>query len=96
MTNLFCHWKKYHRKGKKMRPISHEKKIHLGKSCVTMIDLMEFFYEKTELSDVICGEYTKTSGTTSKTNFEKKLVLKSPMQLRTSLQRSNFNERKKK
>ena len=53
MTHLFCHWKKYHRKGK-MRPISHEKKTHLGKNCVTMTDLMNKFYEKTELSDVIC------------------------------------------
>ena len=33
-------------KGKRMRPISHEKMTHLGKSCVTMTDLMETFYEK--------------------------------------------------
>ena len=33
-------------KGKRMRPISHEKRIHLGKSCVTMTDLMEKNMEK--------------------------------------------------
>ena len=37
-----------------MRPISHEKNTHLGKRYVTMTDFMEMFYEKTELSDVIC------------------------------------------
>ena len=42
--------------GEKMRTISHEKMTNLGKSCVTMTDLMEFFYETTELSDVICDE----------------------------------------
>ena len=31
---------------KQMRQISNEKKTHLGKSSVTMIYLMEFFYEK--------------------------------------------------
>ena len=51
-----------------MRPISHEKKTHLGNSCVTMTDLMNRFYEKTELSDVICEKCTKSSGTTSKPN----------------------------
>ena len=40
-------------KGKRMRPISHEKMTRLGKSCVTMTDLMDKFYGKTELSDVI-------------------------------------------
>ena len=54
-----------------MRQISHEKKIHLGKSCVTMTDLMDRFYLKTELSGVIYEELTKSSGTTSRTNFEK-------------------------
>ena len=29
-----------------MRPISHEKMNHLGKSCVTITDLMDKFYEK--------------------------------------------------
>ena len=33
-------------KGKRMRPISHEKINHLGKSCVTMTDLIVKFYEK--------------------------------------------------
>ena len=40
--------------GKNLRQISHEKKTHLGKSCVTMNDLMNKFYETNELSDVIC------------------------------------------
>ena len=56
--------------GKRMIPISHEKMTHLGKSCVTMTDLMEFFI-KTELSDVICEECTLSIGTTRKSNFEK-------------------------
>ena len=58
--------------GKIMRPISHEKITHLDKSCVTMIDLMDEFYDKTELSDVICEEFTKSSSTTIKSNFENK------------------------
>ena len=32
------------KKGKNTRKISHEKKTHLGKSCVTMTDLMDKFY----------------------------------------------------
>ena len=32
--------------GKKKIPISHERKTNLGKSCVTMTDLMVNFYEK--------------------------------------------------
>ena len=42
-----------------MRIISHEKLTNLGKSCATMKDLMDKFYETTELSDVICDECTK-------------------------------------
>ena len=57
----------------KMRKISHEKMTHLCKICVTMTDLMEDFYEATELSGVICDECTKSSSTTRKFNFEKKL-----------------------
>ena len=44
---------------KKLRPISHGKNTHLGKSCVTMTYFMVKFYEKTELSDVICEEFSK-------------------------------------
>ena len=77
-----------------MRPISHDKNTHLGKNYVTMTDLMEFLI-KTELSDFICEECTKSSGVTSKTNFEEKqTLLKSPTQLRISLQISNFNDEK--
>ena len=39
---------------REIKPIIHETNTHLGKSCVTMTDLMVKFYEKTELSDVIC------------------------------------------
>ena len=49
--------------GKRLRQISHEKKTHLGKSCVTMTDLMDKFYETNELSDVICDTCTTASGT---------------------------------
>ena len=51
------------KKGKNARKISHEKKTHLGKSCVTMTDLMDQFYETNELSDVICDTCTDASGT---------------------------------
>ena len=59
----------------------------MAKSCVTMTDLMI----KTELSDFICEEFSKSSGKTSKANFEQKSVIKSPMQLRIFLQRSEYN-----
>ena len=75
MTRLLCHWEKYHKK-KKLRPISHEKKTHLGKSCVTMTDLMVKFYENNQLSDFICEECSKSSGKTGKVNFEKDLYQK--------------------
>ena len=55
----------------KIKPISHEKNTHLGKSYVTMTDLMVKFYKNTELSGFICEEFSKSSGLTSKANFEK-------------------------
>ena len=77
---------------KKARRISHEKKTYLGKSCVTMNDLMSKFYETNELSDVICDECSKVSGTEQKSNFEKnQSILSAPMQLRISLQRTEYN-----
>ena len=60
------------KEGTKIRKISHEKNNNLGKSCVTMTDLMDKIYETTELSDVICDNCTKSSITTRKSNFEKK------------------------
>ena len=54
------------KKVKNTRKISHVKKTHLGKSCVTMTYSMDKFYETTELSDVICGNCTKSSRTTRK------------------------------
>ena len=88
LTCLTCHATKYpkifkdfvfilpleeiSKEGRKTGKISHEKNTNLGKSCVTMKDLMKFFYETTELSDVICNICTKSSITTRKSNFEKK------------------------
>ena len=57
---------------KNLRQISHEKKTHLGKCCVTMTDLMDQFYEMYELSDVICDTCTNDSGKKQKSNFETK------------------------
>ena len=59
------------KEGKNTRKISHEKNTHLVKSCGTMTDLMDKSYETTELSDVICDNFTKSSLTTRKSNFEK-------------------------
>ena len=53
---------------------------------------MDKFYETNELSDVICNTCTNASGTEQKSNFEtKQSVVKAPMQLRMSLQRSHYN-----
>ena len=49
---------KMSKKGKNTRKISHKKKTHLRKSCVTMTELMDKFYEMNELSDVICDNCT--------------------------------------
>ena len=46
---------------KKLRHINHDKVNHLANSSATMNELMDKFYEKTELSDVICEEYFKLS-----------------------------------
>ena len=45
-----------------MRPVSQQKRTHLGKGCVTMTYFMDKFDEITELSDVICEEFSKSSG----------------------------------
>ena len=55
----------------KERENTRKKKTHLGKSSVTMTDLMDIFYETTELSDVICDNFTKSGLTTRKSNFER-------------------------
>ena len=41
-------------KNKTLTPICHDKIIHLAYHCVTMNELMDIFYEKTELSDLVC------------------------------------------
>ena len=57
-----------------------------------MKDLMKKLYENNELSDVICDECSNASGTEQKSNFEtKKSVVTAPMQLRISLQRTEYN-----
>ena len=62
---------------------------HLAKNCVTMYELMDKFYENTELSDVICEEYSKLSGKISKSNLKKHQSLLNPlMDIRIFLQRS--------
>ena len=59
---------------------------------MTMKYLMEFFYETNEFSDVICDTCTNARGKKQISNFEtKQLVVKAPMQLRISLQRSEYN-----
>ena len=68
---------------KKLRPISHDKMTSLAFNCVTMNDLMDTFYVKTELSDVICEECSKLIGIIIKAKFEKYQSLLNPlMQLR--------------
>ena len=57
-----------------------------------MNDLMSKFYESNELSDIICDECSKVSGTEQNSNFEsKQSIVSAPMQLRISLQRTEYN-----
>ena len=56
---------------KELTPICHHNMTYLAYHCVTMNELMDIFYEKTELSDVICENCPKLGGETSKANFEK-------------------------
>ena len=57
-----------------------------------MKDLMSKLYESNELSDVICHECSKVSGIEQKSNFEtKQSIVSTPMQLRISLQRTEYN-----
>ena len=60
--------------GKNLRQISHEKKTHLEKSCMTMTAWMDKFYETNELSDVICDESSHASGTEQKIQFLNKTI----------------------
>ena len=53
---------------------------------------MEQFYKTNELSNVICDTCTNSSGTKKNPILkQKKSVVKAPMQLRTYLQRSEYN-----
>ena len=59
---------------------------------MTMKHLMNKFYETNELSDVVCDECSKVRGTEQRSNFEtKQSVVSAPMQLRISLQRTEYN-----
>ena len=70
----------------------NDKMTHLAYKYVTMKELMDTFYEKTDLSDVICENCSKIYGKMSKSEFEKhQSVLKAPMQLRMFFQRSEYN-----
>ena len=76
-----------------MRPISHEKKNHLGKSCVTMTYLMDKLYEKLSLV-MLYVKNDPSQEVQPVKKLLKKTVLKSPMQLIIYLQRFNFNYEK--
>ena len=57
-----------------------------------MKDLMNKFYETNELSDVTYDKFSNASGTEQISNFETKLsVVSAAMQLRISLQRTEYN-----
>ena len=57
-----------------------------------MKDLMDTFYETNELSDVINDTCTNASGIEQESNFEtKQSLVSAPMQLRISLQRTEYN-----
>ena len=61
---------------------------HLVNHCVTMIELIDEFYENTEMSDVICENGSKINGKNNKAKFLKHhSVLNLSMQLRIFLQR---------
>ena len=65
---------------------------HLAYHCVTMNELMDKFYENTDLSDLICEKCPKFSGKMSKEIFEKhQSVLNPPMQIRTFLKIPGYN-----
>ena len=75
-----------------LTPISHDKMTSLGINCVIMNNFMDAFFEKTDLSDVLCEECFNLSGKISKVNYQKyQSVLKPPIQIGIFLQRSENN-----
>ena len=79
-------------KNKQLTPTSHEKMTHLTNNCVNVKELVDRFYVKTELTEVIYEHCSKLSDNISKAKFEKhQSVLKYPMNLRIFLQRSDYN-----
>ena len=77
---------------RKLTPISHDKMTHLVKHCVTMNELMDKFYDNTDMSYVICEECSKLSYKSSKVDFKKhQSVLKPPMNIIIFLQIPEYN-----
>ena len=65
---------------------------HLTHHYVSMNELMDKFYEKADLNDVICEKYSKMDGKIGRVKFEKnQLVLNPPMQLRIFIPKSEYN-----
>ena len=57
-----------------------------------MNELIDKFYERIDLSDVICEKCSKNNGKTSRAKFlTNQSVLKTPMHLRIFLQRLEYN-----
>ena len=78
-------------KNKQLTPTSHEKMTHLTNNCVNVKELVDRFYVKTELTDVIYEHCSKLSYNISKAKFENhQSVLKQPINLGIFLQRSEY------
>ena len=66
----------------KQTSISHNKFTHLAQNYVGLNQIFDKFYEKTELSGLICENSTNNNGERSSYNFEKyPSVINPPMQL---------------
>ena len=78
-------------KNKQLTTTSHEKMTHLTNNCVNVKELVDRFYVKTELTDVIYEHCSKLSYNISKAKFENhQSVLKQPINLGIFLQRSEY------
>ena len=74
-------------KDKILKPVFRDKMTHLAYHCVIMNELMDKFYEKIDMSDVICEKCSKINGKINKDKFEKyQSVLNPQMQPRIFLQ----------
>ena len=78
----------------KQTSIRHDKFTHLGQNCITLKILFDGFYDKTELSDVICENLSKNNGKSIRFRFEKyKLVINQPTQIIILLQRTEYSHK---